>query len=239
MGIGIILVGLEEPLQRSRREPQDIQRYLRVVTHPTVIRFLPAWIGLNAIMGAWLSQTTFQLSAHPISTGQMLLGRFSGTQIGLILACFAILFAVGTVVWGLLIGRLSKMTILLLASLGIYLCCMALLIINHPLAATPASLSAPVLLAVVLLGAGIFVQSGFTPAAFAYLADLSEKFRAERGAIIGVYYLFLSGGQLLGIWLGGISAQLAQVDGLILLSAALVSVVFATLLLIRARTTRG
>jgi MFS family permease len=69
----------------------------------------------------------------------------------------------------------------------------------------------------------------------AYLADISEDFVAERGAIVGVYYFFLSVGQLLGAWLGGVFAQIAKLDGLILLSIGLITVGFVTLLLIRPR----
>ena len=42
------------------------------------------------------------------------------------------------------------------------------------------------------------VQSGFTPAALAHLADITETHNTDRGAIMGLYSVFLGLGQFLG-----------------------------------------
>ncbi|MBC8492546.1 MAG: MFS transporter [Chloroflexi bacterium] len=233
LGAGIILLGIEEQLKPSRQRIQEVRRYLRITTNPVFIRFLPAWIAMSAVLGAWLSQTVFQLSAQPGQTDQALVGRFSSVQIGVILAILAIVFAGGTLAWGLLMDRLSKTTVMLVATLGAYLYCVALLVMNHSEIGSDVGLTVPAVFTTILLGAGIFIQSGFAPAALAYLADVSEDFAAERGAIIGVYYVFLSVGQLLGTWFGGVAAQIANLDGLIFLNIGLVTVGLVTLLLIR------
>ena len=230
-GVAVILFALRPYPPVTTESRHTLHDYLRVATHPSVLRFLPAWVGLNAILSAWLSQTTFQLSAKTTVVNQALLGRFTGLQIGLILAVVAVLFAAGTVGWGFMIGKLTKLRIMMIATTGVYLCCVALFVINRAPQSGLSGAAGPLLtLAVATLTLGVTLQSGFTPAAFAYLGDVSGQFRADRGAIIGMYYLFLSAGQLLGIWLGGVAAHIAQLDGLIILTVILTTAVFATLL---------
>lgn len=51
-----------------------------------------------------------------------------------------------------------------------------------------------------LLAAGgfVLVESGFTPAAFGHLGDLTQPLDGSRGAALGLYSLFLGLGQLAG-----------------------------------------
>ena len=51
---------------------------------------------------------------------------------------------------------------------------------------------------VVVAGIGLFVMSGATPAALGLLADITESYPADRGAIMGLYSVFLGVGQILG-----------------------------------------
>ena len=46
--------------------------------------------------------------------------------------------------------------------------------------------------------AGLFVLAGATPAALGLLADMSEAFPSDRGAIMGLYSVFLGVGQIVG-----------------------------------------
>jgi len=62
-------------------------------------------------------------------------------------------------------------------------------------------------------------MSGFTPAALAYLADITEEYAGDRGAIMGLYSVFLGVGQFVGSSLGGPFADWRGMDGVILLSA--------------------
>src|ERR1044072_1473591 len=66
---------------------------------------------------------------------------------------------------------------------------------------------------------GIFVLSGFTPAALTYLADVTESYTEDRGSIMGLYSVFLGIGQLIGATTGGYFADWKGIDGLLLLSA--------------------
>src|SRR5436190_87027 len=51
--------------------------------------------------------------------------------------------------------------------------------------------------------AGLFVLAGATPAAVGLLADMSERFPTDRGAIMGLYSVFLAIGQIVGSLIGG------------------------------------
>ena len=50
---------------------------------------------------------------------------------------------------------------------------------------------------------GLFVLAGATPAALGLLADISERFPNDRGAIMGLYSVFLAVGQIIGALIGG------------------------------------
>jgi predicted MFS family arabinose efflux permease len=72
-----------------------------------------------------------------------------------------------------------------------------------------------------VFAAGLLVMSGFTPAALAYLADITEDHSGARGAIMGMYSVFLGVGQFLGSSLGGPFADWRGMDGVVVLSALL------------------
>ena len=55
---------------------------------------------------------------------------------------------------------------------------------------------------------GLFVLAGATPAALGLLADISERFPADRGAIMGLYSVFLAIGQISGALIGGVAADM-------------------------------
>jgi MFS family permease len=170
-----------------------------------------------------MSQSVFQLVGQVKNNDQLLVGRFNGTQVGLVLAIFSIIFASGTVAWGFLIGRITKIKIMFVSLLGAYLCCFALIVLNHTFLHPNGSSNWLFVIFLVLLGGGVFAQSGFTPTALAFIGDLSEGHESDRGTIIGFYYLFLSVGQMLGAWFGGIFAQFLQIDGVIILTIVLVT----------------
>jgi predicted MFS family arabinose efflux permease len=69
-----------------------------------------------------------------------------------------------------------------------------------------------------LLLLSIMVQSGFTPAAVAHLADITEEHAGDRGAIMGLYSVFLGLGQFLGSSLGGPFVDWLGADGIIVIT---------------------
>jgi MFS family permease len=198
-----------------------------VLRQPRVLRFVPAWICVNTIVGLWFTHSAFQLTgAH--REGQFLSGEFTGSSLGASFALFSGAFVLGVFLWGLLIGRRQKTSLMLVTTAGIYVICVALFAINH--LGEEDSYLITVLTIVFLLG--VVVASGFTPAALAYLADISEEMAEHRGAVMGLYSVMLGLGQLLGGALGGPFAQAGGVDGLILLTAILGSASLLILVLL-------
>jgi MFS family permease len=71
----------------------------------------------------------------------------------------------------------------------------------------------PALLAVA--GVAVLVESGFTPAAFAHLADLADARQGDATTAMGIYSLLLGVGQLAGVLLGTPLAARWQMDGVL------------------------
>ena len=76
---------------------------------------------------------------------------------------------------------------------------------------------------------GLFVLAGATPAALGMLADISEEHPDDRGAIMGLYSVFLAVGQVVGSLSGGGAAEWLGVDGLLLVSAGLLLIALVPL----------
>jgi MFS family permease len=205
-----------------RRLPQTIppgrsesQRLIQILRRDEILRFAPAWIAINAILGLWLNHLPYQLSGEVQNPNQNLMGGFSGEAVGTLLAVYALLFSLGVFLWGLAFARIRRVVIMLIASFGVFIATAAAYGINHvPLDARGLVIS----LGIVFL-AGVMLESGFTPAALGYLADISEDHLEDRGAIMGLYSVLLGVGQLLGGGVGGPFANLWGMDGVILLTA--------------------
>ena len=80
---------------------------------------------------------------------------------------------------------------------------------------------------------GVFVLAGATPAALGLLADISERFPHDRGAIMGLYSVFLALGQIIGSLLGGVAAQLRGIDGVLIATLLLLGVALVPLYRLR------
>jgi MFS family permease len=67
-------------------------------------------------------------------------------------------------------------------------------------------------------------MAGATPAALGLLADVTESHPGDRGAIMGIYSVFLGLGQIIGAVASGSAADWAGIDGLLLASLLLLLV---------------
>ena len=76
---------------------------------------------------------------------------------------------------------------------------------------------------------GLFVLAGATPAALGLLADISERFPADRGAIMGLYSVFLGIGQITGSLIGGFAAAWRGIDGMFLATLVLLGIALVPL----------
>jgi MFS family permease len=140
-----------------------------------------------------------------------------------------LIFFVGLVYWGNRFKLLRRTTIIGYGIAGGGVLAAAALALNH-------GSGLPVLLMggfLALIVGGLFVLAGATPAALGLLADMSEPYPRDRGAIMGLYSVFLAVGQIIGSLAGGIAADARGIDGL--LFATLVLLVVALLPLWRLR----
>ncbi len=209
----------------------DLARYRRVLASPGVWLLAPTWVALNAVLGSWTTQSVFQLVREPSGTGsgQLLMGGFAPTQVSIGLGLAMIVFFAGLFYWGNRFRRFRRTTIIGIGIGGGVLMMAAIYAINHS-QGVGLVLVIPML---VLLMAGLFILAGATPAALGLLADISESHPADRGAIMGLYSVFLAVGQIVGALVSGWAADWRGIDGL--LGASLLLLVVALLPLRRLR----
>ena len=205
----------------------DLGRYRAVLSNPAVWLLAPTWIAVNGFIGAWTSQSIFQLVNEP-SPGfenQRLMGGSEPLQVSIGLAVALLVFFAGLFYWGNRFKRYRRTTIMAIGIVGGIVMVGAVYGINHADGAI-GLLQVP--LAIVAAG-GLFVLAGATPAALGMLADISELHPADRGAIMGLYSVFLAVGQVVGSLLGGGAAEWLGIDGLLLVSAGLLLVALGPL----------
>ncbi|HEY8692077.1 MAG TPA: MFS transporter, partial [Chloroflexota bacterium] len=216
------------------RQVRQVQRtslagYLAVIRQPRILRFAPAWLCVTAVIGLWFNNIIFQL-AGPRHPGQLLTGGMTGSQVSTIMGLFVLVLIAGTFGWSRLFGRIpDKTSIMAIALGGMFVVCFDLLLLNHRgdnsrwwfVALLP------------ILAVAVAIESGFTPAALAYLADITEDFRADRGVIMGLYSIFLSVGEVTGGVAGGPFAQAWGLDGMIFLTVILAAAATITVVLLR------
>jgi MFS family permease len=211
----------------------DLSRYRRILGSTHVWLLAPTWIAINAVLGLYTTQTVFNLvrPAKPITSfpDQLLMGRFDELQISLGIAVGGLLFFVGLLWWGNRFRRFRRTTIILYGLGGGLLLVAGALAINHS-GGEPAVLrfvyAVPILV-------GMFALAGATPAAIGLLADVTEAYPEDRGAIMGLYSVFLGLGQIIGSLVGGVSADLLGLDGILIASVVLLVVAVGPLLLLR------
>jgi MFS family permease len=210
---------------------ETLKRYWAILSTPRVAGFVPAWIAINAVLGIWINLTARILTDKSGFPGQILVGAYNSLQAGNIRAAYALFFILGILVWIAFFPNVKKTTAMLIGTVGLFISCVLIYLINHQ----PALNAPRVLPLAILLVVSIMVQSGFTPAALAHLADLTENHTSDRGAIMGLYSVFLGLGQFLGASLGGLFVDWRGADGMALATGLLG--IFATILVIRLRFT--
>jgi MFS family permease len=194
-------------------------RYRAVLTSPSVWLLAPTWIAVNAFIGAWTSQTVFQLvdERRPGFEDQLLMGGFAPELVSIGLAAALLVFFAGLFYWGNRFRRYRRTTIMAIGVGGGLLMVGAALALNHSASWEPIGRIGLGLVA----SAGLFVLAGATPAALGMLADISEEHPSDRGVIMGLYSVFLAVGQVIGSLAGGGAADRLGVDGLLVVSAGL------------------
>ena len=223
VSFAIYYFGVNDPTAEHdavEREHTPVRRYLDLIGHSHVWLLAPTWIAVNGAIGLWFSQSLYQFTKpnSPFRDTQWLLQGFSANQVTIGAIVIAIVFGVGIFWWGNRFDRFRRTTIIQYGIYGGIALAAAGLVVNHAAFGAGSNLvfSAVVLVAVLVVGAGLFVLAGATPAAVGLLADVSEQFPGDRGAIMGLYSVFLGLGQIGGAILGGVAAEWRGMDGLLL-----------------------
>jgi MFS family permease len=146
------------------------------------------------------------------------------------MAIALVVFFAGLFYWGNRFKSMRRTTIIGIGIGGGVAMMGAVFAINHS-HGLGLLLQAPMLL---LLLAGLFVLAGATPAALGLLADISESHPADRGAIMGLYSVFLAVGQIVGALVSGLAADWLGIDGLLAASLGLLIVAVLPLQRLRA-----
>jgi MFS family permease len=217
--------------------------YARALSNRRILRFMPAWFAATGVIGLWLVHVQSQLYqgkpgnlATPVP-GQNLVASLDGPGISLVLGSFAVAFLAG-LFFGSRPNAGRKTTVMLQAGAGLMAIAVCLFLLNHPELGLDWRVPLPIVgeargwFLILLVGA--FFQAGFTPVALAYLADISQDFPEDRGVVVGLYSIFLAGGNLIGgSLLGGPFVQALHMDGVALLTGLFTLVAFVSVINIR------
>ncbi|HEX2767343.1 MAG TPA: MFS transporter [Candidatus Limnocylindria bacterium] len=208
------------------------RRYASILASPAVWLLAPTWIAINAFIGVWTSQSIFQLVNDPAPgfEEQLLMGGFEPVQVSIGLAVALVVFFAGLFYWGDRFKRYRRTSIIGVGVAGGLAMVGAIWGLNHAAGAWAVA-QAPLAIGAAV---ALFVLAGATPAALGMLADISEHHPTDRGAIMGLYSVFLAVGQVTGSLLGGGAADRAGIDGLLLASAALLLLAVVPLRWLRA-----
>lgn len=229
----ILWFGMSEAREKRKAIPttpsarETWSHYWQILSSPRVAGFAPAWIAINAVLGVFINLTARVLTDKGAFPGQLLVGHFDSFQAGNIRATYAVVFVLGILLWSLVFAQWRKTTVMLVGTAGLGGFCLFMYLLNHQ-----PSLDSPLVIPLaVLLMASILIQSGFTPAALAHLADITEDWAGDRGAIMGLYSVFLGVGQVIGATVGGPFVDWGGADGVVVVTALLG--LFSALLLLR------
>ena len=220
----------KRPIDSAEVRPAafNVARYRRLFGTRSIWLLAPTWIALNAIVGAWTTQAFFQLvrdNPDPAFDDQLLMGGFEPTQVSIGMGVALVVFLAGIFVSGNLFGRYRRTTIMAVGIVGGLVMVAAFFGVNHS-----TEMAQVARIGLVLLGlAGLFVLAGATPAALGMLADISETHPADRGAIMGLYSIFLGLGQIIGSVVSGSAADWLGIDGLLIASAVLLIIALVPL----------
>jgi MFS family permease len=212
------------------RSRMDLGRYVTLLRSSHVWLLAPTWIAVNASIGLWFSQAIFQFSAaNPRFPEQLLHRGFKPIEISLAAVVIGIVFGAGLLYWGNRFQRYRRTTIILFGILGGAVMAIGGFVVNH-------ADGLPIVLPIaagLAAAAGLFVLAGATPAALGLLADMSEAFPNDRGAIMGLYSVFLGIGQIVGSLIGGYAAEWRGIDGLLVGTVAVLMIALLPLSLLR------
>ena len=207
---GILFVSVGRSHIRHLASPlANLQEIFRL---PSLRQLAPVWVCVNAIVGLWLGPTLpFLLTQHATSS-QFLAGIFAANpaRVGWLLLAYAIVFGTGIMLWSIVLPRMQLRDAMRVTLGAILPACATIYALNHS-AHLPAAVR---WIAGAVLALVVMAESGFTPAALAWLAQ-TLPLQSGRAAAMGVYSVLLSIGAIIGSVLAGLLGQRAAIDGLL------------------------
>jgi MFS family permease len=231
----IYMFGVSDPpgeAEARAGEHVHADRYLALIRSSHVLLLAPTWIAINAALGVWLSQSVFQLAkGDERFPNQVLMGGFTANQITIGAIIIAAIFGAGLIYWGNRFKTYRRTTIIGYGVMGGAALVVSGIVVNHFASSQPLV----AIVAGVVAAGGLFVLAGATPAAIGLLADMSERFPTDRGAIMGLYSVFLAMGQITGSLIGGIAADWLGIDGMFIATLVLIGVATVPLSRLRAQ----
>ena len=238
----------EEPAGPHHRPSYGWKRYWNLVRQSHVWLLAPTWIAVNAAIGLYASQSLYALvrTPNPVFNDcvqpdfwyscQLLAGGFDSLQVTLGLLVGGVVFVLGLFYWGDRFKKYRRTTIIFYGIAGGAALVAAALLVNHGVDVQRvfgvpqiASMAA----GLPVIAAGLFVLAGATPAALGLLADISEAFPDDRGAIMGLYSVFLAVGHIGGSLIGGVASDLFSFDGILVATLVLLAIALAPLFQLR------
>lgn len=208
------------------REASALALLRSVARLPGLRALAPVWLCVNAIVGLWLGpMLPFLLTRRTTST-QYLPGLFAAepSRVGVLLFVYALVFGAGIAVWSCVLPHMRLPIAMRIALAAILPASACLALLNHSTNAPSAVRWALGGTMVVL----IMIESGFTPAALAWLAQTLPA-AAGRGTAMGAYSVLLSLGAIGGSLLAGVLGAFAAFDGLLAGTAAVAAVALVLL----------
>jgi MFS family permease len=195
-----------------RHLPNPLKELKQVLRLPSLRHLAPVWLCVNSVIGLWLGPTLPFLLTGRTTSHQFLTGIYASNpaSVGWLLFGYSIVFGLGIAAWSFILPHIrlrNAMTITIGAMLPV---CAGFYLLNHSgyqSAAVRWSIGSVIALL-------IMVESGFTPAALAWLAGTLPP-QSGRGAAMGIYSVLLSVGAIIGSLLAGVLGERYSIDGLL------------------------
>ena len=187
----------------------DLKQVLRL---PSIRHLAPVWLCVNSVVGLWLGPTLPFLLTDRSTKAQYLAGIYASSpaSVGWLLFGYSIVFGLGVTAWSFILPHIRLQNAMRITIGAMLPVCAGFYLLNHS-GDQSVTVRWSIGGIVALL---IMVESGFTPAALAWLAG-TLPIQSGRGAAMGIYSVLLSVGAIIGSLLAGILGERYSIDGLL------------------------
>ncbi|HEY5214238.1 MAG TPA: MFS transporter [Acidobacteriaceae bacterium] len=205
-----LFINVSDRTPRHMASPlEDLKQVLQL---PSIRHLAPVWLCVNSVVGLWLGPTLPFLLTERSTNSQYLAGIYASSpaSVGWLLFGYSMVFGIGVTVWSFILPSIRLKTAMRITLGAMLPVCAGFYLLNHSgnqSSVVRWSLGASISLL-------IMVESGFTPAALAWLAG-TLPVESGRGAAMGIYSVLLSVGAIIGSLLAGFLGQRFAIDGLL------------------------